>query len=235
MSYFVKKKRTLLFDMDGVLVDSSSVSLKKLNAKFSSSYSIHDKTHYRWTWDFVKSMLGLHVTNEEIIDFAYGEDVLSQAKPLPGAQALVKSLSEEGFSVMISTSRPARHRKVTLETIEEYFPSINQVYMREKHHSNSFESKLWSISNSMPLNLIDDDGNLLLSLKPWILPSVALGIRDWPWNKNVQDHLGNPISVERFDSPSLRRIGNFENIEVSPSPWVRDYRRWLNDLLKIKN
>ena len=224
--------RTLLFDMDGVLVDSSSVSLAKINAEFGTSHSIYDKTHYRWTWDYVKKMLGSHMNDEEVVDFAYGEDVLSQAKPLPGAVEIIRDMSDAGFHVKISTSRPKRQREVTLNTVEEYFPSINQVYMREQHHNNSFECKLWSLTNSMPLNFIDDDGNLLLKLKPWILPSIALGVRDWPWNRNLLDHLGNPKMVERYDSPSLRRIGNFENIDISPSPWVRDYRRWLNDLLK---
>lgn len=233
MNLIRRISQTLLFDLDNTLASSGPYLMQKINSTLGTSYTTHDVIYYTWIWDLLRKHLNPDMTDDELMEFAYGEDVLKKAKPIPGAPKLIKDLSDAGFHIKVSTSRPWTQRGVTLATLEEYFPDINlnQVYMREEHHASKFEAKLRSLIDCIPLIFLDDDADLLLRLVGWVSPSVNFGVMDWPWNKYPIDPQGEPRPIEA-NGERFRRLGDYRHIDVSPSPWVRDYKRWLNELTK---
>ncbi len=120
--------RAVIFDVDGVLVDSYQAHfqsframLEKLGTKFTESQ--FRATFGRTTRDIVAELHDGEMTDEEIRHFddrkeALFRDIVRQDFPaIDGAVELVNSLADAGFALAVGSSGPPENVQLTLNCL----------------------------------------------------------------------------------------------------------------------
>ena len=130
-------KRGVIFDLDGVLVDSSQFhyeSWRRLSQEVPVKQPVTE-TWFRQTFgqrneEILLSFFQRELTQEEATTFADRKEALfrqlarSHLKPLPGARKLVKGLHQARFCMAVGTSTPPENLEMILGelALARYFP-----------------------------------------------------------------------------------------------------------------
>ena len=131
------KARGVIWDMDGVIVDSGPYHLKawqKVFTKRGANFTPEDfQRHFGQRNDtIIRSALGEQIPKSEVASIArekeqtYRELIRQNIKPLPGAIKLIKSLNEHGFRLAIASSAPTENIRLITQSlgINDYFQAI---------------------------------------------------------------------------------------------------------------
>lgn len=126
------KPKIWVFDVDGTLVDSLSVSYK-IDSEIIREFggNVPDIESYRGvlgegSWNDFYRKFGVDIETERALELYYSRISQSGHKPIPGARDLLKRLSEGGTEravVSINESRDHILNKLSSAGLEEYFMS----------------------------------------------------------------------------------------------------------------
>ncbi len=129
----------IIFDMDGVIIDSNPVIIKTWNS-FFSRYDItlteHQFNQYifgRTSKDTLRLVFERDLSNEEMVEYEQFLNVniaayyQAESEIVQGITPFVKSLAENGVPVAIATSSPGQNVKTVLEKAQltGYFDVIS--------------------------------------------------------------------------------------------------------------
>ena len=130
-------KQAVIFDLDGVLVDSSRFHFdawKRLSQEVAAKQPVTEawfrRTFGQRNEEILLSLFQRELTQEEVTAFADRKEVLfrqlahSRLKPLPGARKLVEGLYQAGFQLAVGTSTPPENLEMILGDLglAQYFP-----------------------------------------------------------------------------------------------------------------
>jgi beta-phosphoglucomutase len=131
-------KFAVIFDMDGVIVDSNPAHKEAIN-EFCKQHDIvldeeKFRTHVngRQNRDWIPAVFGSEMAKEEILKLAEEKEKLFRKvyeptiTPLPGLENFLNKLKERGIPVAIATSAPVENVNFTLERtgLRKYFETI---------------------------------------------------------------------------------------------------------------
>jgi len=138
----VSKARAVIWDMDGVIVDTAPYHFRAWQHVFQKrgvDFTEDDfRRHFGQRNDtIIRDTLGEDISQSKVDAIAgekeanYRQRVRQNIKPLPGAIELVKSLREHDFAVALASSAPMENIRLILRglDIEDFFPVI--VFGRE--------------------------------------------------------------------------------------------------------
>ena len=111
--------KAIIWDMDGVIVDSAQDHLKSWQEVFGKSDITFSQQDFRSTFGqrndtIVSGVLGEKASPEDIArigrekEAAFRRRISKQVKPLPGVIKLIDRLKESGFKQAVASSAPIR-------------------------------------------------------------------------------------------------------------------------------
>ena len=118
----------VIFDVDGVLVDSYQAHFKSFQTTFEELGTQFTEQQFRNTFgrttrDIVAELHDGQLTDEELLRFddrkeALFREIVRQDFPaVDGASALIESLAEAGFMLAVGSSGPPANVQLTLESL----------------------------------------------------------------------------------------------------------------------
>ncbi|MFZ0391359.1 MAG: HAD family phosphatase [Calditrichia bacterium] len=122
-----KKKFAVIFDMDGVIVDSNPYhkkAIRHFNKKYDISLSDHElenKVFGRTNESWLREVFGKDLSDkrlkelEEEKESYFREIFAADIKPLPGLLPFLRSLQEAGIPAAVASSAPEKNVSFTLE------------------------------------------------------------------------------------------------------------------------
>jgi len=119
----------VLWDMDGVLVDSGPFhwqAWEKLSREvgFLMSYEDFQRTFGWRNEEILRELLGPPISDQRVAELGdrkeelYRDAVRGNVKPLPGAIELLRKLRETGFRQAVASSAPRANIELILEELE---------------------------------------------------------------------------------------------------------------------
>lgn len=132
------KKFAVLFDMDGVIVDSNPVHkiaieqfCKKYNLELSEE-TLNKKVWGRQNKDWIPAVFERHLEPELLAEYAFEKEKLfrelyeKEIEALPGLEDFLKQLEKKGIPKAIATSAPIENVDFVLEKtgLRKYFQTI---------------------------------------------------------------------------------------------------------------
>jgi beta-phosphoglucomutase len=132
------KKLAVIFDMDGVIVDSNHAHKEAIN-KFCKEHNVelteerfNQFVNGRQNRDWIPALFGGQLSNEQIIELAREKEelfrkiYLKTIQPLPGLEEFLIKLEKENIPKAIATSAPVENVNFTLEKtgLKKYFTTI---------------------------------------------------------------------------------------------------------------
>jgi len=129
--------RAVIFDMDGVLVDTEPYYLENNNRLFGElGFAVPPGEYVRFVgisarrmWDELKSRFGLTQSVEELIELEYETHfrrlaALPSLDPIAGVLNLIQRLRDSGLALAIASSSPGRVIELTLAKagLSAFFP-----------------------------------------------------------------------------------------------------------------
>lgn len=194
----MRLERSVLLDIDGVLIDSQPEMIKAANSLFGTSVVIGDLVRFdHITHEIIRHTDGRE-TKETIGPQVYGDEVMIRSLPTKGSQKFVSRTSGVGFTINATTSRPISQTKLTRCSLELHFPQIGKLRMGGDPYS-PFAGKYNSVMELRPVIYLDDDGRVITYLhQAGVSNHTLLGLIDKPWNQDF------PI---RRDGRKVRRFG----------------------------
>ncbi|TDT50372.1 HAD family hydrolase [Fonticella tunisiensis] len=130
--------KAVIFDMDGVIVDSEPVHEKVCKRRFKElNINVTDEEYDAFVgttntemWTIIKSKYNLNETVEELVSM-HLEEVMeylreSDETPIPGIKDLLGSIKREGIKIALASSSPMENIELVLEKfgIGDYFESV---------------------------------------------------------------------------------------------------------------
>ncbi len=120
--------RAVIFDMDGVLVDSEPLHLKAMRAVLEAEGHTLDTAEYvqyigdsaRNTWETIRGRRGLSGSLEDYLaryDDAVCAVIAAEAVPMPGLLPLLDLLRADGVPLAVGSTSPQRWVTVTLAAL----------------------------------------------------------------------------------------------------------------------
>jgi beta-phosphoglucomutase family hydrolase len=129
--------RAVIWDMDGVLVDTAPFHLKTWQETFQKKGVTFTEDDFRRNFGqradaIVRNTLGQALSQDEVDAIVeqknrnFRRAVRHSIKPLPGAIELIKLLAESGFRIALASSAPVENIRLLTETLGIYhlFQSI---------------------------------------------------------------------------------------------------------------
>lgn len=136
LHYFKMPLKAIIWDMDGVIVDSGSLHFKAwqelvVEKGVDLSEEEFKKTFGMRNPDILKALFG-ELSHQEITHLSNKKEEKFRRlaklgiKALPGVVILLKSIKEDGFKQAIASSTPLQNIKLILDTlnIENFFDAI---------------------------------------------------------------------------------------------------------------
>ncbi|UCH43517.1 MAG: HAD family phosphatase [Dehalococcoidales bacterium] len=129
--------RAVIWDMDGVIVDTASYHRKAWQEVFSKQGILFTEDDFRHSFGqrndtIIKEVMGAEVSpdilntissEKEVI---FRESIRQNLRPLPGAVELMAATGKDGFLMALASSAPMENIRLLIEGlgIEKYFRSI---------------------------------------------------------------------------------------------------------------
>ena len=159
---------TIVCDVDNVICNLQDAVISLFNERHGTNYTLDDFNDYN-----VENVLPLK--EAVLMKDMYSESgIYDYVKPLAGSQDGLKKLVDDGHSVYLVTDTPPQIYNEKVEWIKHFFPYIDQGRIVAMKHKHMFKCDL----------MIEDNANNLLSGV-----SYHRVCMDYPWNKNVKDHV----------------------------------------------
>lgn len=132
------KKLAVIFDMDGVIVDSNPAHKEAIH-KFCKEHSVeldeerfNQQVNGRQNRDWIPALFGSKLSNEQIMELAREKEelfrkiYLKTIQPLPGLEEFLLKLEKQNIPKAIATSAPVENVDFTLEKtgLKKYFTII---------------------------------------------------------------------------------------------------------------
>ena len=125
----------VIWDMDGVMIDSVPFHYRAWQAVFSKRGKNLDKSISEKPFghiDTIKSVMGKEISDTEIKAIALEKEVLfrelirENLHPLPGVISLLKDLRNAGFKLALASSSPRQNIKLILDGLgaNSYFDTV---------------------------------------------------------------------------------------------------------------
>jgi len=178
----------VVFDGDGVLIDSHPVVVEETNKKYDTTFTVSDMKEYnilpRAVYNILKSRNpATKETEKAITAWMFGDENMSKALPTPGSQKLVTNLANVGFTVCLGTSRPVSQADLTREWLQKYFPEIKSLTIGGDKYDR-LKAKYKAVIDNDALAFFDDDGRVIMDIyTSGALKPTVLGLIDKPWNQ----------------------------------------------------
>jgi len=131
------KHKAVIWDMDGVIVDTARYHLKAWQEVFRKRGVNFTEADFRRTFGqrndtIIKTVLGREVSQEEMNAIAkekeesFRRSIEQKLKPLPGVIELMTSVKERGFQMALASSAPIENIQLVSQTlgISDCFESI---------------------------------------------------------------------------------------------------------------
>jgi pyrophosphatase PpaX len=193
------KIKTIIFDLDGTLIDSSDGIVEAFN------YALQQFNLPVQPREKITPMIGFPVenmfrefTDKSILELKSAfrtkamETVIRASQPLEGAEKAVTSLFASGFKLGIATTKIRAHIDGILEKLKwgEYFEAVigGDEVSRVKPHPEQFEALLDKISSDCNNSAVVGD-----TIND-ILPARQLGLTEIA----VRSPYGNSILVQQL-------------------------------------
>ena len=129
--------KAVLWDMDGVIVDTAPYHLKAWQEVFRKGGVNFTEEQFRQSFGqrndtIIRSVLGEEVSQYEIDSISVEKEenfrlkIRQNLKPLPGVMELMKSLTEHGFKMALASAAPMENVQLLIRGvgIEKRFQSI---------------------------------------------------------------------------------------------------------------
>lgn len=114
-------KNVIAVDIDEVLSPFHEPFLMHHNRTYGTAYTYPDSENRYYLEEFTGEPS--EIVEAKIHQFVSSSD-FQQAEPLPGAQAAITSLKEQGFELVVITARPPFYNATTDQFMERHFPNI---------------------------------------------------------------------------------------------------------------
>lgn len=195
MSSNIKKKLTILVDVDNVLEDLIAAWVEALNIKYGTSVSPLDITE----WDITKFFPGL--SRNQVFSPLHTKELWASLTPLPGAEEYLLRLSEDGHDIVLLTSAHPDTVSDKYKFINKYFPFISFKNIIFASRKQMVKGDI--LIDDAPHNLIDGDYIKILMTAPH--------------NSSFNAYKNNMIRVETWEeiykliSSISERLGKYEN------------------------
>lgn len=120
-------KGTIVFDVDGVLLDFYGTFLTWYNEKHGTAFHTSDLSRY----DIAS---GLNIDPQEIVDF-HAEDACGHLPLLEtDAPALLQRLKGAGYQIVFNTDFPLEHMEKRHANLAEHALCYDAIHFRAKEH-----------------------------------------------------------------------------------------------------
>jgi len=128
--------KSIIFDMDGVIIDSEPIHFKVEKKLFKNlGLVISDEEHHsfvgtvsRETWLYIKDKYKLNQSIEELVEMervSYMDCLLSQEniKPIPGVAELIEELRRNNVKLVVASSASIKNIETVLKmfNLERFF------------------------------------------------------------------------------------------------------------------
>ena len=164
--------KTLLIDLDGIVVDMIPPWLKRYNARTGENVQLSDVVEYD---------MGLVCKNQRVLyDILNEKGFFYNMEAMPGAVACLQTLANDGYDVVILTQPPENAGSAISDKqrwIKDRFPSFNLKNM-------IFCSRKELIAG----DLLFDDRPAHLEHWSAANPNGRLATLDWAYNKGAKAH-----------------------------------------------
>jgi len=133
----ISSKKAVIWDMDGIIVDSAQHHLKGWQIVFQergANYTEEDfwRNTGKRSDTIIKSVLGEKISPDEIMaiirekDETFRQLMGQNIRPLPGVLKLITSLKEHGFKIAIASSAPIKNIRLITQSlkIHKHFDAI---------------------------------------------------------------------------------------------------------------
>lgn len=122
----MKKRETIAFDLDGVVIDCVSVVVGIVNRELGTRFTVEEVDSWHWVREKVFELTQDREYAEKMEANYFDPLVLRRSKPFPGAVIALATLSEIR-DVHFITSREGIAREATIDALREHIPwAINE-------------------------------------------------------------------------------------------------------------
>ena len=122
-------KKAVIWDMDGVIVDTAQYHLKGWQIVFQKRGANYTEEDYRRNTgmrndSIIRSVLGEKIAQNEIMaitrekDEAFRQLVSQNIRPFPGVLKLITSLKEHKFKIAIASSAPMKNIQLITQSLK---------------------------------------------------------------------------------------------------------------------
>ncbi len=194
------------FDVDDVIVESSSLTVAQTNRLYGTNLKVDDLYSFYFLTDLFKSQ-GFENAFERANAIWNSEEVLVDSNSMLGAEYLVNHLTKNGAKLFFITSRPANTREFTELWFARNLPSVNkdQIIMQTEGSNIDHKFKARKIKELGVSFHFEDSTEHIKEILEVTEASVVFVKR--PWNKGFEGGkriITSPISERNFaNGPSL--------------------------------
>ena len=125
------KARAVIWDMDGVIVDTAAFHLKAWQEVFKKRGVKFSEADFKKSFGqrndaIIRNALGSELAHKELVSISAAKEasfrkkIAGKIKPLPGVIKLINALKERDFKMALASSAPVQNIRLLLTTLDIY-------------------------------------------------------------------------------------------------------------------
>lgn len=139
----MESKGTIIFDIDGVILDFYKPFIEFYNKKYNKEYKVSDLDLY----DIAE---GLHIDPQIIVDF-HDEEICGDLPLIdPTVPAFIKQRRSEGYLIVLNTDFPTQHSGKRIDNLAKYGIEFDAIHFRNKRNVTEFYSNIKCVFEDGP-------------------------------------------------------------------------------------